>query len=335
MPFNTNYDTFYKGEPIFASNTNYKVDTLVDIRAVKGKNALLFHENLIIEEKFYAKSYTQKVITHKKLAYYPEASMRNESKVYEAERKMIANRLRKLKKDEKDAYDDYKDSKREFREGLLTKEEAIKEKENYIKKKQKRDAFKDSLRDVEKVKTNIQKKYPSSSGTPVEITKHGISPELLEVKTKDENIKAIQKKALGKAGWFTLDEKGLTSPIYNKEGELQKVTRVVKWEDNGVPKEKEFTTQNSDIFKNRYLVTAVADNNKLSFDWVSKNITPINISELGKSAYGKAGESTSVRTFDRPSSRITFEDIEEGIKNQEEQIRKKEEKIKKNKAIKK
>jgi hypothetical protein len=78
----------------------FKVDTLVDIRAIKptsevsNKNKKVYDvdylNGLIIEEKFYAKSYKKTNPTTKDLSYYSDASYLAEQRIFDNERKILA-----------------------------------------------------------------------------------------------------------------------------------------------------------------------------------------------------------------------------------------------------
>ena len=327
MSYNTDMDVFHNNRPIFAGNKNFKVDTFVDIRAIKGGEIINFDKNLLIEDKYYGKSYkTNKdanivkyekelndpkisserkekvkglidkwrneptVYTPKDIPFYSEKSIEYEQKEYEIFRKKYINDLRKMKdkvNQLRTLYDNENDE---------DKLKAIRTKYQELKKE--REALKAKLSNIEQIKEDFYKTLPTHIGLPVQATKAPVRPELVHKKEPNEYEKEIQKIVKRANSYFYLKEDGTTSKLFDAKGELKGTKRNVKGGEQG---DKLFITKNAKRFENRYLVDAIADNNRLTFGHVKKNLEP---GELGKSAYGKEKTSTMSRLSERNIAKI-------------------------------
>ena len=327
MSYNTDMDVFHNNRPIFAGNKNFKVDTFVDIRAIRGDEIINFDKNLLIEDKYYGKSYkTSKdanivkyekelndpkisserkekvkglidkwrneptVYTPKDIPFYSEKSIEYETKEYEIFRKKYINELRKMKEQInkiKDIYD-----KEEDKDNL----KIIRNKYKQLKKE--REELKSKLTNIEELKEDFYKTLPTHIGLPVQATKAPVRPELVHKKEPTEHEKEIQKIVKRANSYFYLKEDGTTSKLFDAKGELKGTKRTVKGGEQG---DKLFITKNAKRFENRYLVDAIADNNRLTFGHVKKNLEP---GELGKSAYGKEKTSTMSRLSERNIAKI-------------------------------
>jgi hypothetical protein len=324
-------DVFHNNRPIFAGNKNFKVDTFVDIRAVKDKDVINFDKNLLIEDKFYGKSYktskdtniakykkelsdpnisdTRKdkvkglitkweneptVYTPKDIPFYSEKSVEYENKEYEIFRKSKIQQLRKMKneineiKEEYDLEDDEKELKK------IQKE--------YKQLKKEREELKAKLSNIDELKEDFYKTLPTHIGLPVQATKAPVRPEIVHNLSPNEYEKEIQKIVKRANSYFYLKPDGTTSKLLDAKGELKGTKRTVKGGEQG---DKLFITKNAKRFENRYLVDAIADNNRLTFGHVKKNLEP---GELGKSAYGKEKTSTMSRLSERNVAKININD---------------------------
>jgi hypothetical protein len=331
MSYNTDMDVFHNNRPIFAGNKNFKVDTFVDIRAVKGNDVVNFDKNLLIEDKFYGKSYkTSKdtniakyrkelsnpnitderkakvntlinkwqneptIYTPKDIPYYSEKSIEYENKEYEIFRKDKINKLR----DMKEVLDTYK--KVYDKETDENKLKLIRDK--YKELKRNREDLKAKLSNIEELKEDFYKTLPTHIGLPVQATKAPVRPEIVNNPNPNEYEKEIQKIVRRANSYFYLKPDGTTSKLFDAKGEVKGTKRTVKGGEQG---DKLFITKNAKRFENRYLVDAIADNNRLTFGHVKKNLEP---GELGRSAYGKEKTSTMSRLSERNVAKINIKD---------------------------
>lgn len=347
MAYNTDMDVFHNNIPIFAGNKNFKVDTFVDIRAVKGNDIINFDKNLLIEDKFYGNSYKNNkesnlakykkemenpnlsnkrknevqslidkwenapnVYLPKNIPYYSDKSIEYEAKEYEIFRKDRVQELRERKK-------------------IINKLKTIYNKENneaklkplrhkYQELKKEREELKNKLSKIDELKEDFYKTLPTHIGLPVQATKAPIRPEIVHNPNPNEHEKAIQKIVNRADSYFYLNPDGTTSKLFNKKGKIKGTKRTVK---NGANGDVLFNTDNAEKFENRYLVDVIADNNRLTFGHVKKNLEP---GELGKSAYGKSNEKTSTmsRLSERKIGRINIDDQTTQMKNLLQQIEK-------------
>ena len=172
----------------------------------------------------------------------------------------------------------------------------------YKQLKKEREEFKVKLTNIDELKEDFYKTLPTHIGLPVQATKAPVRPEIVHNPSPNEYEKEIQKIVKRANSYFYLKPDGTTSKLFDAKGELKGTKRTVKGGEQG---DKLFITKNAKRFENRYLVDAIADNNRLTFGHVKKNLEP---GELGKSAYGKEKTSTMSRLSERNVAKININD---------------------------
>ena len=354
--YTTNYDVFDdEGNPIFAADSWFKVDTFVDIKAKKriddkGKK---FTEQIddipgvIIEDKYYTGDSYNKKAGLEKFQYSFQGTANTEKKAISAFRKEQIKELRdskdKINKTEKSIIE-LKNVQKELKEDI----ERYKNKNNLerygkkilqytqvfndnhkklkvLKERKKtsieeRNNNKQLLKNTDSLVKQIKDSIPSYSGLKLDASKVPISQEIINYKPKkgekeNKTISMLQAKAKS-GGRYELDDNHLTSAIYDKDGNVKSKRRVVGGE--------EFTTDNYNNFANRYVTDVVGSlDKKLSFGWLKNNITLANVpKELTKSAYSNP-KNTSITLS--PSERIISKNtLDTKIKEDKVDIEKKE-----------
>jgi hypothetical protein len=332
--YTTNYDVFdEEGNPIFAADSWFKVDTFVDIKAKKkindkGKKFIEQIDDIpgiIIEDKYYSGDSYNKKAGLEKFQYSFQATANTEKKAISAFRKEQIKELRESKEKyiKSDKYIlEMKDVQKELKEDINRLKNKDPEKygkkilkysqeynENHEKIKllknkkneylQERNEVKENLKKTDSLIKQIKDSIPSYSGLKLDTSKVPISQEIINYKPKkgekeNKTITMLQAKAKS-GGRYELDDNHLTSAIYDKDGNVKSKRRVVGGE--------EFTTDNYNNFANRYVTDAVGSlDKKLSFGWIKDNMTLDNIpKKLTKSAYSDP-RNTSITLS--PSERV-------------------------------
>ena len=333
--YNSNMDVYYNNKPLWGGDNNFKVDTLVDIRAIrKNKNGgieqTLPKGGLIIEDKYYGKSYdTNKALPQ----YYSDTSMLFEGRDWDKERKILTKNLRDLNeeridfKEELDIKKATVDKIKKKYEKAINKEERNTEKEEQIKQqyKEAKEEYKEAKKEYEeaneeyeeeknrignipKISKEIKDKFSKDFSPSIEITKVPYSDEILNMNPSDpqynKNIELLQEKAKSsKSGFYQIDPTtGLTTGIYKLKNdgsiEPRSLTRVMgQYDKDGNFEQYTRDTENFKDFKDRFMTTAIADNHNLLMSYIPRNLTADEVAELAHSAY-KKGKDTSYRLGD-------------------------------------
>jgi hypothetical protein len=333
--YNSNMDVYYNNKPLWGGDNNFKVDTLVDIRAIRknksgGIEQTLPKGGLIIEDKYYGRSYdTNKALPQ----YYSDTSMLFEGRDWDKERKKMTEKLRFLNDDRLDLQEDVNikkaivDKIKKKYEKAINKEERNTEKEEQIKQKYKeaKEEYKESKKEYEEVNEKyedeknrignipeiskeIKDKFSKDFSPSIEITKVPYSDEILNMNPSDpqynKNIELLQEKAKSsKSGFYQIDPTtGLTTGIYKLKNdgsiEPRSLTRVMgQYDKDGNFEQYTRDTENFEDFKDRFMTTAIADNHNLLMSYIPRNLTADEVVELAHSAY-KKGKDTSYRLGD-------------------------------------
>ena len=332
--YNSNMDVYYNNKPLWGGDNNFKVDTLVDIRAVRSNNGKIKEVSspggLIIEDKYYGRSYdTNKALPQ----YYSDTSMLFEGRDWDKERKRLTEDLRYLNNDRLDLQEDVNikkaivDKIKKKYEKAINKEERNTETEEQIKQKYKeaKEEYKEAKKEYEeaneeyeeeknrignipKISKEIKDKFSKDFSPSIEITKVPYSDEILNMNPSDpqynKNIELLQEKAKSsKSGFYQIDPTtGLTTGIYKLKNdgsiEPRSLTRVMgQYDKDGNFEQYTRDTENFEDFKDRFMTTAIADNHNLLMSYIPRNLTADEVAELAHSAY-KKGKDTSYRLGD-------------------------------------
>ena len=340
MSYNSNYHVFFEGKPVFAGDSNFKMDTLVDFYfkdpTSLNNRWIPFDNNLLIEEKFYANYQPKQYYTSEAIEYSGTQNVETEKKLFNTERKRVANNLRTLKNNIKTEEDDFDKNKKN-----LDEEEINIFIEEINKLKNKRIELKKRYESLESSLANINERRPSFIGAPVEVTKFPIPDNFKDYKNKkfQKELKIIRDKAESHtAGYYTM-KNGLTSTIKYKDkktGEEKlygQNTKIPIYEEkNGKKKEKYIflpKDNNSKRFADRYVVGAIAGIDGLYMDWIKNNLDLDNL-KFGASAYGGKKSNSSVKISYADMTKIFKPSLFERIKAKEKKIKEQEKNIKKN-----
>lgn len=329
--YNSNMDVYYNNKPLWGGDNNFKVDTLVDIRAIRTDNGKIKEVSspggLIIEDKYYGRSYdTNKALPQ----YYSDTSMLFEGRDWDKERKKMTEKLRFLNDDRLDLQEDVnikksiKDKIKKKYEKAINKEERNTEKEKQIKKeyKEAKEEYEKANEEYEKankkyedekirignipiISKEIKDNFSKDFSPSIEITKVPYSDEILNMPPSDprynKNIELLQEKAKSsKSGFYQIDPNtGLTTGIYKLKDdgsiEPRSLTRVMgQYDEHGNFHQYTRDTENFEDFKDRFMTTAIADNHNLLMSYIPRNLTADEVDELAHSAY-KKGKDTSYR----------------------------------------